>query len=152
MNTTLIILGTLNVISIAVNIYFLLKEKKKETYAIILNNNEEQKTIIKINPSDKKFVVEKDTYIVSKKPYIKFNNKSFILYEYKNPEPLTINDKMYDRDVRIATDVFNEILEMEHIRALNKVKTGMFDGIKREHLIIGAVILVAGIMYFTGGF
>lgn len=134
---------------IVIKVFFTLLYFKKETIAIIVSEDKRTKKFLQINPSEESFVLDKKTYAIGES-FIRYKNKRLIFYKENNPIPLNIMDYSVKT---IDGKTLHQMMQNEVIRAVNKVRNGMFDNIdiKKVIMIIGAVLLGIYLMK-NGGF
>lgn len=149
-----LIIGTINLIILGLLIYQYLKLKKKTYYAVILDKNGETLDSFKINPSFNKVThkYENKTYtylLPEETSFVKHKNNRYYYWEFNKPEPVNL---IREHEPRMYADVFNEILQMEKIKALNTAKTGLFDNIDKKYVFIGLVVVIIIIMFVSGVF
>ena len=147
------ILGILNLIVLALLIYEYYSQRKKKSYAIILDKNAEAVDSVKINPSYNKFKHKYEgndySYVLPEKtPFVKHLNNKLYFYEFNKTEPMNI---LSDNPTRINADIFNDLLEMEKIKALNTVGTGLFGKIDKKWIFGGVVVVILIIILINGG-
>jgi len=143
----------LNLVVLGLLIYEYWKQTKKYSYAVILNKNGEAISSIRINPSynefEHKYEDKKYSYILPESTsFIKFKNFKIYLYEFEKPEPL---NPIKDVDPKMTANVFNELLQMRKIKALNEAKNSIFDGINKKYLFAGVVVVILIIVLLNGG-
>lgn len=148
-----VILGIVNLIVLGLLIFEYYVQRKKKSYAIILDKNGEAVDSVKINPSYNKFKhkYEGDEYsyvLPEKTPFVKHLNNKLYFYDFNKTEPKNLID---ESDTRINADIFNDLLEMEKIKALNKVGTGLFGKIDKKWIFGGAVVVILIIILINGG-
>jgi len=148
-----LIIGAINLIVFGLLLYEYLKIKKKRSYSFILDKNGEVMDVIKINPSllefKQKYENKSYSYILPEgTSFLKHGNVKYYLYEFMKPEPI---NPIKDKPTIMFGDVFDELLEMRKIKALNEVKKGLFDGFDKKYLFAGVVVVILIIVLFTGG-
>jgi len=148
-----VIIGAINfVVMIGLILYFVHLRKKK-SYAIILNKEGETIDSFKINPSYDEirhtYEGKKYTYIKPKGTSpIKHGNLRYYLYEFNKPEPLNPTN---DENPHLYADVFNELLEMAKIKALNKPESTIGDLFNKKNIFIGLIVIVGILVLLNGG-
>lgn len=149
----LYILIGLNLITMMLLGFEYYKQTRKNYYAIILNKKGETQLKKKINPSYNEFKYTYDDkdyshIIPNDVSFIKFKRDKLILYEFNKTEPI---NPIKEVDTRIYADVFNELLLMNKIKALNEAKKGLFDNINKKWIFGGLVVIVLIIVLIRGG-
>ena len=145
------IIGIVNFIITIALIFYIVNFHKKKSYAVILNKEGESIDSIKINPSYEEIKHDYDgksyTYIKPKgTSFIKHKNDRLYLYEFNKPEPL---NKSTEYSSILYADVFNDLLEMSKIKALNK-EENIFGGLfSKKNVFIILIIIVGIIVLFT---
>jgi hypothetical protein len=147
------IIGAINFIVMIGLILYFVHLRKKKSYAIILNKEGEAIDSFKINPSYDEIKHKYDgnayTYIKPKGTTpIKFQNLRFYLYEFNKPNPLNMTN---EDNPNLYADVFNELLEMAKIKALNKPESTPLDLFNKKNIFIGLIVIVGILVLLNGG-
>jgi len=147
------ILGCINLIIMSFLIYDYYKKKKKQYYGVILDKNGESIDFFKINPSflnlKKKYKKTESTYLLPENTsFVKFKNFRLYFWEFNKPEPINL---IKDHDPRLYGDIFNDLLEMSKIKALNKPSNSLLD-IDKKYIFIGLVVIILIVMFVGGVF
>lgn len=149
-----IILGIIQLISIILLYVEWNKYTKKETIGVILDQNSEIKDTFKMDLSFKehehKYKDKKYTYVTDRdSPLLKVGSKKYVLYVFNKPEPIKVIDTL---EPTITSEVFNELLLMKKIKALNS-EQGFSDFFEKnkKYVLIGIGIIGAIFIFINGG-
>ena len=147
-------LTLINVLLLGLLIYQIILSKKKRSYAVILDKNGETMSYFKINPSYKEIRQEYEnknySYLLPENtPFVKVKNLKLYFWEFQKPEPLGL---VNDNHPTMFSDVFDELLLMKKIKAINEVSNDWFGKINKKYVLIGLIIVIAIIVIFQGGF
>lgn len=147
------IIGGVNFLVLIGLILYFINLKKKKSYAIILNKEGETIDSFKINPSydeiKHKYDEKSYTYMKPKGTSpIKHGNLRYYLYEFNKPEPLNPTN---DNNPMLYADVFDELLEMAKIKALNKPESTIGDLFNKKNIFIGLIVIVGILVLLNGG-
>jgi hypothetical protein len=128
--------------------------KRKRNYAVILDKNGETMSYFKINPSYKEIRQNYEgrnySYLLSENtPFVKIKNMKLYFWEFQKPEPLGL---VNDNHPTMFSDVFDELLLMKKIKAINEVSGDWFSKINKKVIIGVVVVVIAIIVISQGGF
>lgn len=154
MITIIYVLSGINFLLLCFLAFTIVNSTKKRTYAIIIGKNRVTLDVKKINPSmlrfKHKYEDEEYSYNIVEKPFIKHGNRQYILYEFNKPDAINV---LENNTALMYADVYNTLLEMEKIKAINKGDDWL-SGINKRYVLIGLVVIIAIILLikqFGGG-
>lgn len=129
----------------------------KKEWAIIKNDDGFTVAKVKLKDIDAKFEWNGGTYVIDRQSAHRDMIKGVIVdqfryfYNVNNPMPLAFNKSNKLFGPMIDPKALNIMMEAEVLKKLNTVDKGLFANIKPQHLIIGAIAVIAIYVMYSKG-
>lgn len=127
--------------------FAVLKDDHGVTISTVKINRGEYKFTYKYNNKKRSYNVIRDNIYFHENRGL-FIFKRFYFYNINNTDPLSFNKGNSKWEPLVRPDLYHKLLECEVLIKLNTVNKSIFDNIKPIHIIIGLVLLGAGMYYF----
>lgn len=111
---------------------------KRRTYAVIIGRDRGKGKVLRIKPNDRTFRHADGRYNIVKDPTFTFRGQRYILYTLGNPDPVDLDDR---GDGRLPADVYENVIQAEVIKTLNKREGLLANMDLKKWLIVGAVAI-----------
>lgn len=143
--TLLTVLLVLNTALVGYWAFILYDYNKKKTYAVLLYPDRTRPVVKRVDTSKAVFKHKARSYVVTE-PYIRHDNKKYLLYDIRGSDPIDPLDKA---NSRVGSEELHAILENEALKALNKPPLGL--NLDNPVVKWGLIIIGGAIAYYAFG-